>query len=60
MVAAIESAGGWISFAAYMQLVLHAPGLGYYSAGSVKFGVEGDFVTAPELAALCRSVRARD
>ena len=60
VVAAIESAGGWISFAAYMQLVLHAPGLGYYSAGSVKFGAEGDFVTAPELSPLFGSVCARE
>jgi SAM-dependent MidA family methyltransferase len=28
---------------------LYAPGLGYYSAGSTKFGAAGDFVTAPEL-----------
>ena len=45
----IESAGGWMDFARYMQLVLYAPGLGYYSAGSTKFGASGDFVTAPEL-----------
>lgn len=59
VVAAIESAGGWISFAAYMQLVLHAPGLGYYSAGSVKFGADGDFVTAPELSPIFAGVCAR-
>ncbi|MFZ9478516.1 MAG: class I SAM-dependent methyltransferase [Steroidobacteraceae bacterium] len=58
--AAIEAAGGWISFAAYMQLVLHAPGLGYYSAGSAKFGAEGDFVTAPELSPLYARVCARE
>jgi len=45
----IDAAGGWISFAAYMDLALYAPGLGYYSAGSRKFGAAGDFVTAPEL-----------
>jgi len=43
----IEAAGGWISFAEYMGLVLYAPGLGYYSAGANKFGELGDFVTAP-------------
>lgn len=35
-----------------MQHVLYAPGLGYYSAGSCKFGREGDFVTAPEIGSL--------
>jgi SAM-dependent MidA family methyltransferase len=45
----IESAGGWIDFARYMELALYAPGLGYYSAGSTKLGAAGDFVTAPEL-----------
>ena len=43
----IDAAGGWISFAEYMGLVLYAPGLGYYSAGANKFGELGDFVTAP-------------
>lgn len=46
---AIADAGGWLDFERFMDLVLYAPGLGYYSAGSQKFGVEGDFVTAPEL-----------
>jgi len=31
----IQSAGGWISFARYMELALYAPGLGYYSASSM-------------------------
>jgi SAM-dependent MidA family methyltransferase len=48
----IESAGGWISFADYMDLALYAPGLGYYSAGARKLGAEGDFVTAPEISPL--------
>ena len=50
--AAIVEAGGQLSFAEYMQLALYAPGLGYYSAGSQKFGVSGDFVTAPEISPL--------
>ena len=50
--AAIAADGGWLSFAAYMQIVLYAPGLGYYVAGARKFGAAGDFVTAPELTAL--------
>lgn len=46
----IARAGGWISFARYMQLALYEPGLGYYSAGARKLGAAGDFVTAPEVA----------
>lgn len=45
----IDAAGGAIDFARYMELALYAPGLGYYSAGTTKFGAAGDFVTAPEL-----------
>ncbi|MEW5786344.1 MAG: SAM-dependent methyltransferase [Pseudomonadota bacterium] len=48
----IEEAGGWISFARYMDRVLYAPGLGYYTGGARKFGPAGDFVTAPELSPL--------
>jgi len=53
--AEIDAAGGWISFARYMELALHCPGLGYYGGGSTKFGTSddgGDFVTAPELTPL--------
>ncbi len=35
-----------------MELALYAPGLGYYSAGTAKFGTTGDFVTAPEISPL--------
>jgi SAM-dependent MidA family methyltransferase len=35
-----------------MDLVLHAPGLGYYAAGAAKLGAAGDFVTAPEMTPL--------
>ena len=55
----IESAGGWISFARYMELALYAPGMGYYSAGSEKLGVAGDFVTAPEISPLFARTLAR-
>jgi SAM-dependent MidA family methyltransferase len=48
----IAEAGGWISFADYMGEVLYAPGLGYYAAGTRKFGAAGDYVTAPELTSL--------
>lgn len=50
--ARIAADGGWWSFHAYQDFVLHAPGLGYYSAGASKFGPSGDFVTAPELSPL--------
>ncbi|KFN43493.1 class I SAM-dependent methyltransferase [Arenimonas oryziterrae] len=45
----MHQAGGAIPFSRFMELALYAPGLGYYSAGSRKFGAEGDFVTSPEL-----------
>lgn len=48
----ISAAGGQISFAEFMQQALYAPGLGYYSAGSIKFGAQGDFITAPEIGPL--------
>ncbi len=50
--ASIGAQGGWLPFDDYLRLVLYAPGIGYYSAGSVKFGPSGDFVTAPELSGL--------
>lgn len=50
--AAIDAAGGWIPFERFMSLALYAPGMGYYAAGAAKFGVQGDFVTAPELGTL--------
>ena len=55
----IKTAGGWISFARYMELALYAPGLGYYSAGSRKLGEGGDFVTAPEMSPLFARCIAR-
>lgn len=52
----INAQKGWISFAEFMHLALYAPSLGYYSAGSQKFGDSkyggGDFVTAPEISPL--------
>ena len=50
--AQIADAGGAIPFWRFMELALYAPGLGYYSAGSTKFGRAGDFITAPELGPL--------
>ncbi len=45
----IASSGGVISFRNYMNSCLYEPGLGYYTAGSTKFGASGDFITAPEV-----------
>lgn len=55
----IAVAGGWIPFSRLMELVLYAPGLGYYSAGARKFGSAGDFVTAPEMTGLFGQALAR-
>jgi SAM-dependent MidA family methyltransferase len=56
---AIEAAGGWISFADYMQHALYTAGLGYYTGGAAKFGPAGDFVTAPSLGPLFAQTLAR-
>ena len=48
----IKKAGGWIDFSQFMQFALYTPQLGYYTAGSQKFGTGGDFVTAPEISPL--------
>lgn len=55
----IDAAGGAISFGEFMHLALYAPGLGYYSSGTEKFGAAGDFVTAPEVSAIFGRVLAR-
>ncbi len=55
----IAATGGAISFARFMDLALYAPGLGYYCAGTRKFGSGGDFITAPELSPLFSRALAR-
>lgn len=55
----IAQAGGWIPFVRYMELALHAPGLGYYAGGARKFGAAGDFATAPEMGPLFARTLAR-
>jgi SAM-dependent MidA family methyltransferase len=45
----IVAEGEWMPFSRFMELALYAPGMGYYAAGSRKFGEEGDFVTSPEI-----------
>lgn len=57
--AELGAAGNWISFARYMELALHEPGLGYYAGGARKLGAGGDFVTAPELSPLFARTLAR-
>jgi len=57
--AEIAAQGGWLSFARYMELALHEPGLGYYSRGDRQFGAGGDFITAPELGSLFGRTLAR-
>ncbi|MEW8432142.1 MAG: class I SAM-dependent methyltransferase, partial [gamma proteobacterium symbiont of Ctena orbiculata] len=43
----IDKANGAITFDRFMEMALYAPGLGYYVAGSRKFGEQGDFITSP-------------
>ena len=46
-----------------MELVLYAPGLGYYSGGAQKLGKGGDFTTAPEISSLfgrCVALQSAD
>jgi SAM-dependent MidA family methyltransferase len=55
----IRRAGGFIPLSRYIELVLYAPALGYYVAGTRKFGAAGDFVTGPELTPLYGAAVAR-
>lgn len=48
----VDEADGQLPFDRYMDLVLYAPGRGYYVNGRRRFGREGDFVTAPEISPL--------
>jgi SAM-dependent MidA family methyltransferase len=50
--AAIDARAGFLPMRDYVELVLYAPGLGYYAAGAHKLGAAGDFTTAPELTPL--------
>src|SRR5690606_31845887 len=54
--------GAIMPFDQWMDQALYAPGLGYYAAGSAKFGgqsLQGDFTTAPELTPVFGQVLAR-
>lgn len=57
--ALIGEAGGRITFERFMHETLYRPGLGYYAAGTRKFGASGDFVTAPESTPLFGQCLAR-
>jgi SAM-dependent MidA family methyltransferase len=46
-------------FDRYMAMALYEPGLGYYVNGLHKFGISGDFVTAPEEGGLFATAVAR-
>ena len=48
----IRTVGGRLPFDRFMEAALYAPGLGYYAAGTAKFGSAGDFITAPEIGSL--------
>jgi SAM-dependent MidA family methyltransferase len=48
----IHAQNDWIDFATFMHMALYTPNLGYYSGGAKKFGIGGDFVTAPEISPL--------
>ncbi|MFT4561999.1 MAG: SAM-dependent MidA family methyltransferase [Gammaproteobacteria bacterium] len=54
----LEEAGP-IGFDEYMRMALYEPGLGYYLGSAIKFGVDGDFITAPELSPLFGASVAR-
>ena len=57
--AEVEAGAGAIPFSRYMEMALHAPGLGYYRADWRTFGAGGDFVTAPEMSPLFARAVAR-
>lgn len=56
---AIDQSPSGIPFDRFMEMALYAPGLGYYVAGSRKFGEAGDFITSPEVSPLFAQCLAR-
>ncbi|MDB6096814.1 MAG: uncharacterized protein JWM09_1092 [Francisellaceae bacterium] len=48
----IKKNQGSINFKEYMNACLYTPSLGYYANPKLKFGISGDFVTAPEISAV--------
>ena len=45
----LQAAGGAVSFATYMDWVLHDPQVGAYATGRLRVGPKGDFATSPSL-----------
>jgi SAM-dependent MidA family methyltransferase len=45
-----NSSQQWITFSAYMELVLYHPEFGYYASNAERISEGGDFLTAPHLA----------
>ena len=52
IIAAIAKSDGWISFDRYLEIALHDPRNGFYGSGKVQFGINGDFITAPDISPL--------
>jgi SAM-dependent MidA family methyltransferase len=48
-----------LSFSQFMSAALYTPALGYYANGRLKFGAQGDFITAPEVSPLFGQTLAR-
>ena len=48
----IKNNNGWLPFSQFMDLALYSPQYGYYTSGTFKFGLGGDFITAPEISNL--------
>lgn len=55
----IGASDGWLPFSRFMEMLLYMPGLGYYTAGARKFGLAGDFITAPGMTGLFGQAMAR-
>jgi len=47
MAAEITARGGAVSFDEFMELALYHPSQGYYASDTVRYGRDGDFLTAP-------------
>jgi SAM-dependent MidA family methyltransferase len=50
---------GWLPFDRFQELVLYAPGLGYYARPGLTRGAAGDYYTAPQLTPLFGRTLAR-
>ncbi|EKD71659.1 MAG: hypothetical protein ACD_46C00131G0001 [uncultured bacterium] len=55
----IDTNGGAISFATFMELALYHPIVGYYNSPNFSLGNDGDFITAPHISSLFAKCLAR-